>query len=163
MKTLFFKIIFILNLFFIYNCKAQTTNDYITFYNDVAPKLNSIIPNKTQFYGQPFSNFYSELQNKNITVVMFGCVPKSSSEVKYYRLYLYFCDASMLSIASDNSFRYPWIVVTFENEIPPQIKDMIVQYHGVWNPIFEQFFSTMKIEKMQFIGVKGYNVKDWSE
>ncbi|WP_292011079.1 hypothetical protein, partial [Chryseobacterium sp.] len=59
-KLLITKAIFLLSLLLINYSKAQTTTDYINFYNDVTPKLNSIIPNKTQFYGKPFSNFYSE-------------------------------------------------------------------------------------------------------
>ena len=66
MKTIFLKLLLIINLLFIFSCKAQTTTDYINFYNDVVPKLNTIIPNKTQFYGQNFSNFYNELLSKNV-------------------------------------------------------------------------------------------------
>ncbi len=63
MKSILIKTILTINLFFIYNCKAQTTSDYIDFYNDVAPKLNSIVPIKTQFYGQIFSTFYKALNH----------------------------------------------------------------------------------------------------
>lgn len=163
MKSTFFKFLFIINLLFLYNCKAQTTNDYITFYDGVVPKLNTIIPNKTQFYGQNFSNFYNELLNKQIGIVMLDYDTKTDLDTKYYTLKLFFCDAKLLSVASDNSFRYPRVVVTFENEIPSQIKDLVSQYNAQWNPVFAQFFANMKIEKIDFIGVKGYNVDDWSE
>ncbi|SDQ32067.1 hypothetical protein SAMN05421664_1128 [Chryseobacterium soldanellicola] len=162
MKSIFIKALLIINLFFIYNCKAQTANDYITFYNGVVPKLKSIIPNKTQFYGQNFSSFYNELQNKNVNIVMISYDSKIFNDPHYYTLYLYFCDRNMLNVASDNSFQYPWLEIAFENEIPSQIKDMVLQYHGQWNTTFAQFFSNMKIEKIKFIGVRGYDSPDYS-
>lgn len=162
MKLILLKTVLIINFLFIYTCKAQTTSDYITFYNDVVPKLNSIVPNKTQFYGQNFSNFYSELQNKNITVVKFHCTPKTDPGSKFYVLKLFFEDDDMWSVATNNPFQYPWISITFENEIPSQIKDMVLQNHGLWNSTFVQFFSNIKIEKIKFVGVNGYDSTDWS-
>jgi len=162
MKSIFLKIILIINLFFIYSCKAQTANDYITFYNDVVPKLNSIVPNKTQFYGQNFSNFYNELQNKNIEIIMINCDTKLEESKEYYIIDLYFCDETMLSLASGNSFRYPWVSITFQNEIPNQIADMVKQNHSQWNNSFVQFLSDRKIEKIKFIGVRGYDSTDYS-
>jgi len=32
-----------------------------------------------------------------------------------------------------------------------------------WPPTIAQFFSNMKIEKIDFIEIKGYNVEDYSE
>ncbi|WP_336958155.1 hypothetical protein [Chryseobacterium contaminans] len=54
--------------------------------------------------------------------------------------------------ALDNRYQIPVISITFEDEIPPQIKNMVQQYHGEWNTTFAQFFSNMKIEKIKFIG-----------
>src|SRR5438128_934319 len=126
MKSILLKTLLIINLFFIYNCKAQTitTNDYIAFYNDVVPKLNSIVPIKTQFYGQNFSNFYNELQNKNIDIVLFDYDTKTDPGTKYHILRLFFSDNNMWSIASENSFRFPKVVVTYKNEIPQQIETL---------------------------------------
>lgn len=163
MKTIFLKTILIINLFLIFNCKAQTTTDYISFYNNVVPKLNSIVPNKTQFYGQNFSNFYNELQNKDINVVMLGYDTKTDYDSKFYVLNLFFSNFTMWNIASSNSYRFPRIAITFENEIPNQIRDLVNQNQGQWNSTFVQFFANMKIAKIEFIGVKGYNVEDWSE
>jgi len=163
MKSIFFKTLLLANLFFIYNCNAQTTNDYIAFYNDVVPKLNSIIPNKTQFYGQNFSSFYNELVNKNITIRDISVDTKTDPGIKYYILRLYFSDNDMEALASNNSFRYPWISITFQDEIPSQIKNIILQYHGEWNNTFAQFFSNLKIESIRFLGINGYNSTDYSE
>jgi hypothetical protein len=165
MKSILLKTLLIINLFFIYNCKAQTitTNDYIAFYNDVVPKLNSIVPIKTQFYGQNFSNFYNELQNKNIDIVLFDYDTKTDPGTKYYILRLFFSDNNMWSIASENSFRFPKVVVTFKNEIPQQIETLAEQNNMRWTYNVQQFFLNMKIEKIDFVGVKGYDSDDYSE
>ncbi|WP_143019080.1 hypothetical protein [Chryseobacterium taihuense] len=160
MKSLFLKTILVLNLIFIYNCKAQTANDYIAFYNDVVPKLNTIVSNKTQFYGQNFSNFYNELQNKNINIAIIGYDTKDDIDPKLYVLKLYFNTVSMWGVASDNSFWFPSVNIYFENEIPAQIIDMVRQYQGQWNLVFEQFFANRKIEKIKFISINGYNSSD---
>lgn len=162
MKTML-KTLIILSLFFIYNCKAQTTNDYITFYNDVVPKLNSIVPNKTQFYGQNFSNFNTELQSKNLDIISWFHDTKISPSTKYYVLKLFFSDRSMLKISSDNSFQYPLVVITFENEIPSQVIDLMEESRGEWTYNSQLFFANMKIESIDFIGVKGYDSDDYSE
>jgi hypothetical protein len=163
MESKLLKFVLIINLFFIYNCKAQTTTDYITFYNDVVPKLNSIVLNKTQFYGQNFSNFYNELQNKNIDIVLFDYDTKTDPGTKYYILRLFFSDNNMWSIASENSFRFPKVVITFKNEIPQQIETLAEQNNMQWTYNVQQFFLNMKIEKIDFVGVKGYDSDDYSE
>jgi len=160
MKSIFLKTILIINLFFIYNCKAQTTNDYINFYNDVVPKLNTIVPIKTQFYGQNFSSFYNELQNKNINIILLNYDTKTDIGTRYYILRLFFTNIGMWNIAIDNSFQLPSISITFENEIPKQIEQIATQNNMKWNPTLAQFFSNMKIESIRFIGLNGYNSTD---
>ncbi|MDH6252195.1 hypothetical protein M2347_001922 [Chryseobacterium sp. H1D6B] len=162
MKSIFLKGLFIISIFFIHNCKAQSVNDYITFYNGVVPTLNTIASNKTQFYGQNFSKLLNELLNKNINIINLGVDSKTDTGTKYYLLALYFCDSSMDKPALDNKFQIPVIWITFQDEIPSQIKNMMYQNHGEWNSSFVQFFSNMKIEKIEFGGLNGYNSNDWS-
>ncbi|WP_126652625.1 hypothetical protein [Chryseobacterium aureum] len=164
MKSIFFKSLFVISIFLMHNCKAQSASvsDYITFYNGVVPKLNSVAANKTQFYGQNFSLFYNELLQKQINVMELDYDSKTDTGRKYYKLRLFFCDSNMDKPALDNKFQIPWITITFQDEIPPQIKSMVLQYHGEWNDTFAQFFSNMKIESIDFIGVNGYNSNDWS-
>ncbi|MDN5478187.1 MAG: hypothetical protein L0G39_14730, partial [Chryseobacterium sp.] len=128
----------------------------------VVPKLNTVASNKTQFYGQNFSKFNIELINKNINIVDLSFDSKTDTGIKYYVLRLFFADSNMWSVASNQSFQYPWISITFQDEIPSQIKNMVSQSNGKWNNTFEQFFSNMKIEKIKFVGVNGYNSNDWS-
>ncbi|GAA5097711.1 hypothetical protein GCM10023210_33020 [Chryseobacterium ginsengisoli] len=163
MKSILLKALLFINLFFIYNCKAQTTSDYITFYNDVVPKLNSIVPNKTQFYGHNFSNFNTKLKNKNVEIVRWFQDTKISPSTKYYVLKLFFFDRSLLSVASDNDFNFPRVIITFENEIPSQVQNLMVESRGDWTYNVQQFFANLKIEKIEFTGVKGYDSHDYSE
>lgn len=158
----FFKILFIVILFLQLNSyKAQTNNDYIAFYNGVVPTLNTIAVNKTQFYGHNFSTFYNELLTKNVNVVSLSYGTKIDPSSEYFILDLFFEDSDMWSIATQNKYQYPWISITFENEIPNQIKNMVLQNQGQWNNTFVQFFANMKIEKIKFVGINGYDNIDW--
>ncbi|UPQ75086.1 hypothetical protein [Chryseobacterium nepalense] len=158
------KVTFVTNILFLLNCKAQTATDYINHYNDVVPKLNGIIPNKIQFYNQNFSSLQNEMLNKNVQPNGWIYDTKISSSNKYYVLKLFFVDMAMLRVSSKNSFQYPLVIITFENEIPfPQVQSLMEQYHAVWDPNVAQFFSNMKIEKIEFTGVKGYDSEDYSE
>ncbi|WP_223878211.1 hypothetical protein [Chryseobacterium vrystaatense] len=69
----------------------------------------------------------------------------------------------MLGIASENAYVYPRIIITFQNEIPLSVDGIIQENSAQWNLKSEQFFANMKIEKIDFIGVKGYNVNDFTE
>ena len=119
-----------------------------------------MVPNKTSFYGQNFSTFYNELQNKNIDVILVSYDYKTDLDSKYYVLRLLFNDTSMWKIASDNSYQFPSVSIIFENEIPNQIKDMVAQSQGQWTYNMIQFFANMKIEKIKFYGINGYNSSD---
>lgn len=68
----------------------------------------------------------------------------------------------MWSVATDNTFQYPWISITFQDEIPVQIKQMVLQNNGKWDNSFVQFFSNRKIEKIKFVGINGYNSNNWA-
>lgn len=162
MKNIFLKTLVIINLFGMVSCKAQTTNDYIAFYNNVVPKLNTIVTNKTQFYGQNFSNFYNELLNKQLNVIKFDCDYKTDPGSEYYVLNLFFEDNDLWSVASNNNYQYPWISITFESKIPKQIESMARQTHGKWDSTFIQFFANIKIEKIKFVGVRGYDNADYT-
>ncbi|NML56541.1 hypothetical protein [Chryseobacterium cheonjiense] len=160
MKTLLLKILVVTNFLLIYSCKSQTTNDYITFYNNLVPKLNSLVPNKIQYYNQNFSNFNTELQNNGINIISFTYYPKVIPGIQYYVLNLNFIELDMWKIASENSYRRPFISITFQDEIPSQIDQLSIQSQGRWNPTIAQFFANMKIEKIEFVGINGYNNPD---
>ncbi|UZT98593.1 hypothetical protein ODZ84_03195 [Chryseobacterium fluminis] len=163
MMKLIFKMTLFASILIICSSKAQTTTDYINFYNTVVPKLKSITPGKTQFYGQNFLSFYNEMLSKNISPVGWIYDSKIKPSTKYYKLTLFFCDMGMLRIARENSFQHPWVTITFADEISSQVESLMTQQHSQWNLTTAQFFSNMKIEKIEFTGVKGYNVEDYSE
>lgn len=159
MKKNIYKTIFIIQLLFIFNCKAQKSiYDYIIFYNDVVPKLNLIVPYKTQFYNQNFSTFYNELKNKNIVVKSIGIDSKEANSPKDYVLVLYFSEDS--KIAFDYEYQYPVVWIDFQEEIPKTVKDIMRSYYGDWNETVAQQFLNMKIEKIEFVGINGYNNPD---
>ena len=161
MKKILLRTILALNLLFIFNCKSQTTLDeYITFYNGVSSKLNLIVPNKSQFINQNFSSFYNELKSKKITVITLGTGNKEANSPKDYILRLYFSGDS--TFALDNKYQYPVVWITFQTEIPKEVNTVIRSYYGDWNENIAQLFSTMKIEKIEFVGINGYNNPDRS-
>ncbi|WP_187477937.1 hypothetical protein [Amniculibacterium sp. G2-70] len=160
MKSLFIKIIFSIFMIFAVGCKAQTVNDYITFYNSISPKLNTLANNKSQYIGQNFSLFSNALLANNVSIDNIGYHLKTHNSKKYFSITLYFCTDKLFFIGSNQKFQVPVVWVTFENEIPSSIKSMVLQYEGVWNFQFEQFFANMKIEKIEFIGINGYDNLD---
>lgn len=167
MKNILFKTILIVNfLFILMSCKSQTTlNDYITFYNGVSSKLNIIVPNKAQFINQNFSNFYLELKNKNIIIKNIGTSSKEANSPKDYLLSLYFSDSDITNFVFNKNvftYQYPVVWITFQNEIPPEVNNVIRSYYGDWNENVAQLFSNMKIEKIEFVGINGYNNPDRS-
>jgi hypothetical protein len=101
--------------------------------------------------------------NKNISPDGWIYDTKISPSTKYYVLKLFFVDMSMLRVSSQNSFQYPLVIITFENEIPSQVQTLMEENHAVWTYNVQQFFSNMKIEKIEFTGVKGYDSDDYSE
>lgn len=161
MKRILLRIIFALNLLFIFNCKSQTTLDeYITFYNGVSSKLNLIVPNKSQFINQNFTFFYNELKSKNILVITLGTGNKEANSPKDYILRLYFSEDAIFAL--ENHYQYPVVWITFQNEIPQEVNNVIRSYYGDWNENIAQLFSNMKIEKIEFVGINGYDNPDRS-
>jgi len=162
MKKILFKTIFISVLIFVCSCNAQrvTQQQYINFYNEVTPKLNQIVPNKTQFYNQNFSSLYSEILNKNIIVDNIGVETKKANSKQLYILVLHFADDRILFYGADKQFQCPSIWITFTNEIPNQIYTMIQQNEGKWNSNYVTYFSNMVIEKIEFVGINGYKNPD---
>lgn len=162
MNTKKIKYLILLSTLYVSLYNAQTTNDYISIYNNIAPKLNSLVINKAQFYNQNFSNFYNELQNKNLIIKTIGIHGKTDTSPKNYVLHLNFLDDNFWNIAVENKFQYPSIWITFENEIPSQAINLMKQSYGDWNNNLAQFFSGMKIINIKFSNINGYNNPDRS-
>ncbi|MCY0969532.1 hypothetical protein [Chryseobacterium wangxinyae] len=153
MKSILLKTFLVVNLFFIYNCKAQTANDYITFYSNVVPKLNLLVPNKTQYYGQSLLAFLQALNQNNIIVKEYEPAPFNNKLLKlsftwnrdlrigrYDHNYV----EPYISIYFQQPFNYPQATVIFNNN-----------YHSYWNPAAENFYKNLIIEKIEFWYVRG--------
>lgn len=160
MKKLIIAICVLSFVIFNISCRAQTISDYITAYNNVTPQLNFVAANKYQFMGQNFSVFSSALQNSNLQILNMSCHSTNGYGKKYFTLQLTLLEDNILSIGLEQQYQVPTIYVTFQNEIPQTIKSMVLQYHGVWNSRFENFFANMKIESIEFTGINGYNNPD---
>ena len=140
--------------------KAQTVNDYINFYNIISPKLNAVAAVKSNYIHQDFSLFLNKLNTENIMINRVSYYPRNSSTEKIYTISLWFTNIDLREVASDQSYQLPIVWITFENEVPQSLVNMVLQYQGKWNLQFEQFFKNMKIEKIKFIGINGYNNPD---
>lgn len=161
MKTIQ-KIALLLILTFSYNCKAQRITDatYISYYNSIVPTLNDLATNKAQFYGQNFSSFYAAIVNNNLTVLNIGINPKIASSRFNYVLTLKFAEYDLIGYGIDKGYQNPKVRITFVNAIPDQVSDINLQYKGRWNTEYQQFFSNMIIESIEFGGINGYNNPD---
>lgn len=163
MKRHFLKIILFFVLMFTgFSQAQQTTAEYISFYNVLTPKLNSIVPYKTNFYHQNFSEFYNELTAKHIDIVTIGVHERDGvARNELNRLVLYFCDGVTYRWALDNNYQIPIVWITFEELFPPtEIKDLAVLHHLYWHQDFLDFFANRKIEKIEFVDINGYNSSD---
>ncbi len=162
MKIIVFKKILLLFVVFTCSCNAQRIREdqYANFYNDISPKLNQIVPIKTQFYNQNFSSFYNVLNNNNVIIKGLSVVNAEQHSKHNYTLVLYFSDDRMLLYGSNKGFQCPSVWITFQNEIPTQANSMMLQYEGNWNSNFATFFSNMIIQKIEFVGINGYKNPD---
>ncbi len=158
MRTLF-KLITTPIIFFMVSmgCKAQTQTDYINFYNQLVPKLNMLANTKTQYYGLPFSQFKTALDNATINIdnVFYD---RPYDEAGYYNtLIIYFDDWEDNHVAIESHYQIPIVYVEFEEHIPKTIEGMHKSYRGKWSPIYENFFSNYTIKEIRFVGLNGYN------
>ena len=158
-KNIHLALIFI-SLFAFSAVKAQTVNDYINFYNTISPKLNAVAAVKSNYIHQDFSLFLNKLNTENIMINRVSYYPRNSSTEKIYIISLSFSNIDLNQAGLQNKYQLPVIWVTFENEVPQSFVSMVLQYQGKWNLQFEQFFANMKIEKIKFIGINGYDNPD---
>lgn len=160
MKAILVKILFLfcLNI----NCNAQEITElkYTNFYNSITPKLNQLVPNKTQFYGQNFLKFYNEILSKRITVQRISTDGKIANSKLHYVLTLHFCDYNINSFAADKAYQYPVVRITFKNQIPDSTTNLIIQNQAYWNSTLLNEFSNMLLESIEFGGINGYNNND---
>jgi len=156
MKT---KLIILLGFFYFTSCTAQiqdepmTIAEYPTFYTQTINKLNNIIPNKNNYYGQPLSVFLQALIQNNIIIKEYEPAPFNNKllklsftwnrDVRIGRYNLNYVEP-YINIYFQQPFNYPQATVIFNNN-----------YHSYWNPAAENFYKNIIIEKIEFWYVRG--------
>lgn len=159
------RIIILCSLVFIISCKAQiqipedqiTIMQYPTFYNNTIQRLYNIIPNKTNYYGQPLSVFLNALSQNNVLIKSYQPGPYNNKllsfnflwnmDVRNQRLDLNYVEP-MIYIDFQQPFNYPEATVILNNG-----------YHSYWNPDAENFYKNLIIEKIEFWHVNGLTDK----
>ena len=149
-----------LGLFAFSFLNAQTVNDYINFYNSIAPKLNTIANVKSNYLHNNFSLFLNKLNSENITINRVSYYPRNSPTENIYTISIKFSDIDLTQAGLEHEYQLPVIWITFEDAIPLSLVGMVLQYKGKWNLQFEEFFKNMKIAKIKFTGINGYNNPD---
>ncbi|PRB02868.1 hypothetical protein CQ046_11740 [Chryseobacterium sp. MYb7] len=160
MKTKFLLILSIIS-FFTFS-KSQTTEqitlaDYPNFYNQTINKLNNIIPNKTNYYNQPLSNFLQVLSQNNLIIKAYDPGPFQDNIIKLMLI----GDAETTSTIWRNNYVDPYIKVTFQQSFNfQQSQEIINQHHWFWNPTAENFYKNLIVKKIEFYNVNGITNKN---
>lgn len=157
MKT---KIIITLSFFYLSLSKAQvpdepmTISEYPAFYAQTVNKLNNIIPNKTNYYGQPLSAFLNVLNQNNIIVKKYNPAPFNNKLLELS----FFWNMDVRIAATNNNYAQPHIAIYFQQPFNYQLATTMMStngYHSYWNPQAENFFNDLIIDKIEFWYVRG--------
>jgi|GEM_PF-1017090 len=131
---------------------------YPSFYQQTVQKINNIIPNKTNYYGQPLSVFLSSLTQNNIVIKNFQPGPFNNKFVRFGFLWNFQTEEDVLY----SDYVQPEIRVFFQQSYNyEQISTMMSTngYHSYWNPQAENFFKNLIIDKIEFWYVNGLTDK----
>ena len=156
MKT---KLTILLGFFYFTSCMAQiqdepmTIAEYPTFYAQTVNKLNNIIPNKTNYYGQPLSVFLQALTQNNIIVKKYNPAPFNNKLLELS----FFWNMDVRIATMNNNYVEPYIAIYFQQPFNYPQATVIFNnnYHSYWNPAAENFYKNMIIEKIEFWYVRG--------
>jgi len=136
----------------------MTLAEYPAFYNSTIQKLNVIIPNKTNYYGQPLSLFLNALNQNNVVIKSYDPGPFNNKLLSFR--FIWNWDVSRQRM--DNGYAEPIIYIFFQQSYNyHQISTMMSTdgYHSYWNPQAENFFKNLIIEKIEFWYVNGLTDK----
>jgi len=135
-----------------------TLAEYPAFYNSTVQKLNIIIPNKTNYYGQPLSLFLNALNQNNVVIKSYDPGPFNNRLLKLRLIWNY----ETLLALRENNYVEPFIYIDFQQPYNyQQISTMMSSdgYYSYWNPQAENFFKNLIIEKIEFWYVNGLTDK----
>ena len=156
MKT---KLTILLGFFYFHSFTAQipdepmTIAEYPAFYTETINKLNNIIPNKTNYYGQPLSVFLQALDQSNVIVKKYNPAPFNNKLLELS----FFWNMDVRIAATNNDYAQPYIAVYFQQPFNYQQATVIFNnyYHSYWNSDAENFYKNLIIEKIEFWYVRG--------
>lgn len=137
--------------------EPMTISEYPAFYTQTVNKLNNIIPNKTNYYGQPLSAFLQTLSQNNIIVKEY--VPTLFNNKQIELSFLWNRDVRIAAI--DNNYVEPYISIYFQQEYDYPQATIIFNnnYHSYWNTTAENFYKNLIIKKIEFWYVRGLTNK----
>ncbi|WP_154656902.1 hypothetical protein [Epilithonimonas tenax] len=163
MKTIINKLPIILVLFLFQFCKSQNNERYVNAYNKALPQLQQVATLKQQFYKKDFSELLTYLKDKEAKITYYGFSGKTDISPKIYILRIYFTNQDDTSKAIDNNYQIPFIIITFQDQIPDELRQLTLKYHGELTQEVKDFLANRKIEKIEFFGINGLTSKDRSE
>lgn len=156
MKTKFIILIGIIYCNFFYAQvpdEPMTISEYPTFYTQTVGKLNNIIPNKTNYYGQPLSVFLQALNQNNLIIKEYEPAPFNNKQLKLSFIW----NSDIRTGRYQNGYVEPYINVYFQQPYNyPQATTIFNNtYHSYWNTAAENFYKNLIIEKIEFWSVNG--------
>lgn len=135
-----------------------TLAEYPSFYNSTVQKLNIIIPQKSNYYGQPLSLFLNALNQNNLVIKSYDPGPFNNKMLSFGFIWNHDTKVS----AWKNNYADIMIRVYFQQPYNyQQISTMMSTdgYYSYWNPQAENFFKNLIIEKIEFWYVNGLTDK----
>ena len=159
MKTIINKLPILLILFVFQFCKSQNKERYVSDYNKAVPKLQQVATSKQKYYGKYFSEFMSQLELNGVKIKIFFYKEKGLSP-KINMIILEFVDSDDFGI--DDNYQHPRILITFQEQIPDEIRQLTLKSHGELTQEVKDFLADRKIENIVFYGINGLTSKDRS-
>lgn len=133
--------------------EPMTFGEYPTFYTQTVNKLNTIVPTKSNYYGQPLSLFLGALAQKNIMIKKYEHGPFDTKSLKLS----FFWNMDVRIAAMNNNYAEPYIKIYFQEPYSYPEATVIFNnnYHSYWNISAENFYKNFIIEKIEFWCVNG--------
>lgn len=157
MKT---KLIILLGFFYFSSSIAQvpdepmTIAEYPGFYTQTINKLNHIIPDKSNYYGQSLSVFLQALSQNNVKIKSYEPAPFNNKQLTLSFVW----NREIRMGRYENNYVEPYINIYFQQPFNYQLATTMMStngYHSYWNPQAENFFKDLIIDKIEFWYVRG--------
>lgn len=162
MKTMTNKLYIILVLLMVQFCKSQDRERYINNYNEAVPKLQQLATSKKEFYGKNFSVFLNDIEKKKIKIMRYGFSGKTDINPQIYSLRIYFTNQDDFDLSQDQGYQMPFVTINFQKQIPDELRQLTLKYHGELTQEVKDFLDDRKIETIEFYGINGLTSKDRS-